>query len=99
MGLWFCPNCRNLKIREIGRKDLGGLSKYMVTKAIKEDRLDSLGLSFPLNLAVHKRLTKRGVCKIIYCSEGMLPRRLYIYRENLEGSLTLDKNTPCPKYK
>ncbi len=99
MGLYFCPNCRNLKIRELRKKDLGGLSKYLVTKAIRENKLGSLGLSFLLNLAAFKRLTKRGSCKIIYCSEGLLDRRLYIYRENLEGSLTPDKNTPCPKYK
>ena len=99
MGLYFCPNCRNLKIRVVQKKDLRGLSKYKVNKALRNNDEDALGLSFPLNLATHKRLTKYGMCKIIYCSEDMLSRRLYIYREKLEGSLTPDKTTPCSKFR
>jgi hypothetical protein len=99
MGLYFCPNCQNLKIRTVRAKELGGHSKYKAKKAIKEGNTDSLGLSFPLNWAVYKRLVKQGSCKIIYCSEHMLSRNFYIYREGLEGSLTPDKSTPCPKYK
>jgi len=99
MGLYFCPNCQNLKTRIIRKRDLGGLSKYKVKKAIKENNVESLGLSFPLNLAAHKRLTKYGSCNIIYCNEHILARNLYIYRDGLEGSLTPNKNAPCPKYR
>lgn len=99
MGLYFCPNCRNLKIRVVKEKELGSLTKYKVKKAIKENNVESLGLPFPLNWAAYKRLTKQGNCKIIYCSEHMLGRNIYIYREGLEGSLTPNKNTPCLKYK
>src|SRR4030042_1486141 len=97
MGLYFCPNCQNLKIRTVKRRDLKGLSKYKIIRAIKENNVDSLGLSFPINIAVYKRLVRAGKCEIIYCGESMLGRSLYIYRDGLEGSLTPDKNTPCPK--
>src|SRR4030042_608604 len=50
MGLYFCPNCQNLKIRTVKRRDLKGLSKYKIIRAIKENNVDSLGLSFPLTM-------------------------------------------------
>jgi len=99
MGLYFCPNCQNLKMRNVRKEELGGLSKYKVKKAIKENNVESLGLPFSLNLAAYKRLIMHGSCNIIYCSEHMLSRSLYIYRDGLEGSLTPNKSTPCPKYK
>lgn len=99
MGLYFCPNCQNLKIRVLTKKELSAFSKYTVKKAIKEGDIDSLGLSFPLNVAAHKKITKYGSCKIIYCSQRMLGRNLYMYREGIEGSLTPNKSDPCPKYK
>ncbi|MBU0743995.1 MAG: hypothetical protein KKE11_01295 [Gammaproteobacteria bacterium] len=99
MGLYFCPNCLNLKVRVVRKEELGRLSKYKIKKAIKENNIDSLGLPFPLNWASYKRLARYRSCKIIYCSENMLVRSLYIYREGLEGSLTPNKSEPCPKYK
>ena len=99
MESYFCTNCQNLKIRTVKKQQLNGLSKYKIKKAIKENNVDSLGPSFPLNLTVYKRLTKDGMCKVIYCSEHILGRSLYIYRDGLEGSLTPNKNAPCPKYK
>jgi len=99
MGLYFCPNCHNLKIRTITQKELGGLSRYKIKTALQKGDSDSLGFSFPLNLAAYKRLSRQNSCTIIYCGARMLPRSLYIYREGLEGSLTPNKNEPCPKYK
>jgi hypothetical protein len=99
MGLYFCPNCRNLKIRTLKRRDLKGLSKYKIMKAIKESDTDSLGLPFPISIAVYKRLSRIGHCEIIYCDKNMLSRVLYIYRDGLEGSLTPNKHEPCPKYR
>ncbi len=99
MGLYFCPNCHNLKTRTLKRKDIRRFSKYKILKAIKENNIDSLGLSFPINKAVYRRLTRNGSCEIIYCSEGTLGRNLYIYHEGIEGGLTPNKNRPCPKYK
>lgn len=99
MGLYFCPNCQNLKIRTLKIRDLKGHSKYKIMRAIKESNVDSLGLPFPINVPVYKRLTRVGSCEIIYCGESMLERSLYIYRDGLEGSLTPDKSKPCPKYK
>lgn len=98
MGLYFCPNCQNLKIRTLNRENLKGLSKYKIMRAIKEDNVDSLGLSFPINKAVYKRLNRVGNCEIIYCGKSMLGRSLYIYHKGIEGSLTPNKNAPCPKY-
>jgi len=99
MGLYFCPNCQNLKIRTVKNKDLKGFSKYKIIKAIKENNVASLGLSFPINIAVYKRLVKAGYCEIIYCDQDRLSRSLYIYRDGLEGSLTPNKHVPCPKYR
>jgi len=99
MGLYFCPNCQNLKVKTVRVEELKGLSKYKIERAIKESNVDSLGFSFPLNKAVYKRLIKEGSCEIIFCAERMLERSLYLYREGIEGSLTPNKSDPCPKYK
>lgn len=98
MGLYFCPNCKNLKIRLVKKKELKGFSRYKLKKATKGNNAEVLGLSFPFNFSIYKRLIRNGSCSIIYCSQDMLGRRAYIYREGLEGSLTPDKNKPCPKY-
>ena len=61
---------------------------------------DSLGLDFPFNMTVYKRVLKDGECKIIYCFEHLFNRDLYIFRENFDiDDLYPSKNKPCPKYK
>ncbi len=100
MGLYFCSNCQNFKVRTVKGKELGDRSKYKILKAIKENNTTALGLPFPINKAVYRRLTKKkgGKCTIIYCSEQMLERNLYLHNEYREGSLTYNKIEKCPKY-
>lgn len=99
MGGYFCTSCVNLKLKLITKETLGDISKYKIRKAIKEKNIEFLGFEFPFNLTVYNRLRRHGECEIIYCSENLLNRDLYIYRDLLENCLTPDKNSPCSKYK
>jgi hypothetical protein len=100
MAVYSCRNCSNLKTRVITKESLKGFKREKIRQALDIRDTESLGLDFPFNLTVYKRINKDGECKIIYCSEHMLNRDLYIYRENLDlYSLSQDKNKPCIKYK
>lgn len=100
MFSYSCANCANLKTRSLDRSSLKGFKKERILSALKKHDADSLGLDFPFNLTVYKRVTKYGECKIIYCGEHRFNRDLYIYREQLNlGNLSQSKNKPCPKYK
>ena len=100
MLTYSCRNCLNLKTKIVTRADLKKSSKYKIETALKKHDSDSLDLIFPFNLTVYKRLLKDGKCRILYCSERMFNRDLYIYRENFDlGSVIPNKKAPCPKYK
>jgi len=87
-------------MRTILRTDLGHFTKKKIEDALSRHDTESLGLDFPFNLTTYKRLMKYGECKIIYCSDNMLARDLYIYRKNSDGqNLVYNKNKPCAKYK
>lgn len=96
---YSCRNCQNLKTKVITKSEITKISKYKIEKALKVRDPDSLDLMFPFNLTVYKRVMKDGSCPILYCSERMFNRELYIARENLDvGSVYPFKNKPCPKY-
>jgi len=58
MVKYSCKNCINLKTRLIVREDMRGISKIEIQYAIKKHDPESLGLPFPFNLTVYKRLNK-----------------------------------------
>ena len=100
MTVYSCRNCHNLKAKVITRGDIAGISKNKIARALEERDPDLLDLMFPFNQTVYNRLVKAGKCPILYCSERMFNRDLYIYRENLDiGSIYPYKNKPCQKYK
>jgi len=100
MSVYTCRNCSNLKTRTISKIDLKHLSRYKIMNALNCYDIESLGLDFPFNLTVYKRIIKHGECKIIHCSQYMFSRELYIFRDTLGlDSLAPKKNKPCPKYK
>ena len=71
-----------------------------IQKALKERDPDSLDLLFPFNMTAYKRFVKNGDCPILYCSERLFSRDLYIARENLDiEDLYPFKAKPCPRYK
>ena len=96
MPRYYCKNCSSFKTRTITGKQLPGISKYKMLKAIKEGKVLSFGLAFPFNLTVYKRVNKYGECKIVYCKENRLSRELYIDRSNA-AEISCGK-APCPKY-
>lgn len=99
MVKYSCKNCINFKTRLIVREDMRGISKIEIQHAIKKHDTESLGLPFPFNLTAYKRLNKYGGCKVLYCSESMFNRELYIYSDNLDLDNILPTRVPCPKYK
>lgn len=100
MTIYSCRNCQNLKTKIVTRADISRISKYKIEKAIEVRDPDSLDLMFPFNLTVYKRVLKNGKCPILYCSERLFNRDLYIYRENLDiGSIYPHKGRLCPRYK
>lgn len=97
---YSCLNCHNLKTKVVTRAEIAKISKYRIAKALKERDPDSLDLMFPFNATVYNRIIKDGRCPILYCSERMFNRDLYIYRENLDiASVYPFKNKPCQKYR
>lgn len=100
MPFYSCKNCCNLKRKLITKTSIRHISKYKIKTALKKHDVDSLGLMFPFNLTVYKRIMKYGECKIFYCSEHIFGRDLYIFRESINlDDVISDKQTPCPKYK
>lgn len=100
MSVYSCQNCCNLKTRVITKGSLKSLKREKIKRALGAIDTESLGLDFPFNLTAYKRITKYGECKIIYCSEHMFGRDLYIYRDNFDlDSVSRDKNKPCSRYK
>lgn len=100
MAVYSCQNCQNLKQKVVTKSDIGRASKYKIEKALKARDPDSLGLMFPFNLTVYKRVLKDEKCPILYCSERMFNRDLYIYRDNLDlDEVIPNKRVPCLKYK
>ena len=96
MPKYFCKNCYSFKTRTITSDQLPDISKYRMMKAIKEGSVPSLGLAFPFNLTAYKRVVKLGECRIFYCSQYLLPRDLYIDRDNA-AEISCGK-VPCPEY-
>ena len=100
MTAYSCRNCSNLKTRVITKKSLKRLKREKIREALDIHDTESLGLDFPFNLTAYKRVTKYGECEIIYCSEHMFSRDMYIFQEHLDlDNLAMGKNKPCPKYK
>jgi len=100
MPLYSCKNCANLKTKLITKKRINHISKYKIWNALKKHDVDSLDLLFPFNLTVFKRIMKYGECKILYCSEHLFGRDMYIFRENINlDDITPNKHAPCPKYR
>ena len=94
---YSCSDCVNLKTRVITKKALGVIKGNDIKEAIGRHDVESLGLLFPFNFTVYKRITRYKECKIIYCSEHMLKRDSYVARENSRG--ITPEVTPCPRYK
>jgi hypothetical protein len=90
-------NYRSSKNRVITEEHISAIKKDKITRALSVRDPDSLGLDFPFNLSIYKRILKHGESKILYCSEHMLQRDAYIDRDNLESIKPEVK--PCPKYK
>ena len=100
MPVYSCSNCSNLKNRVITKEHISAIKGDKISRALKEHNPDSLGLDFPFNMTVYKRVLKDGECPIIYCSQRMFNRDLYIHRENLDiSSVYPSQDKPCPKYK
>lgn len=100
MAFYSCRNCRNLKTRIITKSSFANRKKDKIRSALGKHDPDSLGLDFPFNMTVYKRVLKDDECKIIYCAEHLFNRDLYIYRENLDlDDLIPNKRRPCIKYK
>lgn len=97
MSEYFCKNCYNFKTRTIKIGHLPNISKYKIKKFIKDQDVPLLGLEFPFNLTVYKRLLKDGECRIFYCIQNLLKRDLYIDRGNAKEISCGIK--PCSKYK
>jgi len=97
MAAYFCKNCSNLKSRRVTKENLSRIKKDKILSALNVRDPDSLGLDFPFNMTVYKRVLKYGGCPILYCSERMLKRDLYIDRGNVAWISC--GTTPCPKYK
>jgi len=97
---YSCRNCCNFKSKVVRKTDLKKISKNKIQNALKERDPDSLDLLFPFNMTAYKRVVKDGDCPILYCSERLFSRDLYINRENLDiDSLYPFKNKPCLRYK
>lgn len=100
MPTYSCHNCCNLKTRIISKEHIAAIRKYKIQKALETRDTDSLGLDFPFNLTVYKRISRDAKCRIIYCAEHMFNRDLYIGRENFNmDMLLINKHKPCPKYR
>jgi hypothetical protein len=100
MTEYSCRNCQNLKTKLITKSEISRISKYKIEKALKVRDPDSLDLMFPFNLTVYKRVLKNGECPVLYCSERMFNRDLYIHRENIDlDEVAPNNKVPCPKYK
>ena len=100
MTVYSCRNCRNLKTRIITKSSFANLKRDKIRSALGKHDPDLLGLDFPFNLTVYKRVLKDGECKIIYCSEHLFNRDLYIYRDNMNlNEIIPNKRALCPKYK
>ena len=96
MRQFTCTNCTNFKTRIVTGGNLGKLPKAKVRSAIRNHDLESLALSFPLNFSAYKKVKRDGECKILFCSQDMLKRDLYIDRDNA-GSIRPEIR-PCPRY-
>jgi hypothetical protein len=100
MAVYSCKNCSNLKSRIVTKGNLSRIKKDRIRSALNVHDPDSLGLDFPFNMTVYKRVLKDGECPILFCSERMFNRDLYIYRNNLAlRGIYPHKNSPCTKYK
>ena len=97
MAKYSCINCTNLKTRVVMTEDIGRLTRGDVDGAIRKNDIESLKLKFPLNFTLYKRLRRHKECTIVYCAERMLNRSLYIYRNNIEKTVSMA--SPCPRYK
>ena len=96
---YSCVNCSNLKEKTITREDLKQFSKYKILKAIRQHNLLALGIQFPMNVNVYKRLRWQRICEIVYCSENLLRRDLYIRRDNFDPKKIYPcAGKPCPRY-
>ena len=100
MTVYSCKNCSNLKSRIVTKENLSHIKKDRIRSALNVHDSDSLGLDFPFNTTVYNRILKHGECPIIYCSERMFNRDLYIHRESMDLDKVIpDKRKPCLKYK
>jgi len=100
MPVYSCKNCSNLKSRIVTKENLSCIKKDKIRSALNVRDPDSLGLDFPFNMTVYKRVLKEGECPIIYCSERMFNRDLYILRDNMDlDEIAPNKKAPCFKYK
>ncbi|MCM8779815.1 MAG: hypothetical protein NC914_01520, partial [Candidatus Omnitrophica bacterium] len=64
---YSCLNCANLKTMIISRSAFNQLSREKIARALANHDPDALGLAFPFNMTVYKRVKKDGFCRIIYC--------------------------------
>lgn len=97
MAKYSCKNCINLKTKRITKESLKDIKQEELVRAIKHHETETLGLSFPINLSVYKRVLKYNDCDIVYCSENMLKRNAYISKKNAEE--IFPDISPCPQYK
>jgi len=100
MPFYSCKNCSNLKSRIVTKENLSHIKKDKIRSALNVRDPDSLGMDFPFNMTVYKRVLKDGECPIIYCSERMFNRDLYIRRESMDlDEVAPNKKAPCSRYK
>ena len=100
MTVYSCKNCSNLKSRIVTKENLKHIKKDKIRSALNVRDPDLLGLDFPFNMTVYKRILKNGECPIIYCSERMFNRDLYIHRDSMDlDECAPNKKVPCSRYK
>lgn len=100
MTVYSCKNCSNLKSRIVTKENLSHIKKDKIRSALNVRDPDSLGMDFPFNVTVYKRVLKDDDCPILYCSERMFNRDLYIHRDNLNlEEVSPNKKAPCLKYR
>lgn len=97
MERYDCINCLNLKTRVVKARDVRNLTPEDIRESAKKQDSELPRLGFPFNFTAYKRLKRYKECAIVYCSEHMLQRDLYIFRKNIKNTVSLE--FPCPKYK
>lgn len=96
--VWSCQNCLNFRKRTIGPEHLKLVSKRKLQELVRTEQTEKMGLRFPINYGIWKKVLSRGTITIAWCSEYLWKRRVYELKDGfLEGSVMV-RGCRCPKY-